>query len=403
MKPALARHAKLGSLVGKTVTAQRLWAYLGLLTVTLLNVISHANLEPGAHRKAWGDAVNYYRMSEQTGAPVDNPFALRMLSPWLVHRAHLLTGVSLDTLWLGLTVIFTFAALVVFFEFLWSRLNVRLFTAVLISIALACTFWYAPYAFSNPYLVDPLNNLAYVCALYAAFDRRLVLFTAIIVLGSLNKETTLLLAPLYPLLAWSRSRTLRDRGVLAGAAVMVVAGGVYFGYRLWAQHLIGGDYGFGAGQANGSLLGNIQFALSANKGTDQLELFTTFHFFWLVFAYGLYQLYRRHGLRSELLVASIWVFACCVAGRLVATDTTRVFVMMAPLVLGVTALVLDKHRDERRQHWVGLLVFLYLAVSLRWVPAPASFFLDVAGAGVFVALITFPVRLPGTPPPVATP
>ncbi|MFE0026032.1 hypothetical protein [Amycolatopsis sp. NPDC059021] len=376
----------------KTVLAQRAWVYLGLVTVTLLNVISYANVERDAHRKAWGDAVNYFRMSEQTGAPVDNPFALRMLSPWLVHRAHLLTGFSLDTLWLGLTIAATLAAVIVFFEFLWRHLNLRLFTAALVAAALACTFWYAPYAFSNPYLVDPLNNLLYVCAIWAAFRRRLVLFTVFVIVGSLNKETTLLLAPLYPLLVWTQERTLRHRGVLGGIAALVVSGAAYFGYRLWAQHLIGGDYGFGTGQANASLLDNIRFALSANKGTDQLELFTTFHFLWLIFAYGLYRLYRAHGLRSELLVASLWLFACCVAGRLVATDTARVIVMMAPLVLAVTAVVLDRQRGEHRRAWVGLLLFLYVALSLRWIPAPASLVLDVAGAAGFVVLATFPVR-----------
>lgn len=381
-----------------TALTQRLWVYLTLAMVTLLNVISHANLAPNAHEKAWGDAFNYYRMSEQTGAAVDNPFALRMLGPWLVHRANLLTGISLDRLWLALTVVAVLAATIVFFEFLRSHLKLQLFTSALAAVALACTFWYAPYAFSNPYLVDPLNNLLYVVALWLAFERKLIPFTIVIVVGAINKETTLLLAPLYPLLAWTRGRKLRDRDVLGGVLAVVVAAGIYLGFRLWAQDLIGGAYGFGAGQGNRSLFDNIGFALSANKGTDQLVLFTTFHFLWLVFAYGLYLQYRRYGLRSDLLIASVWLFGCCVAGRLIATDTGRVFVMMAPLILGVVAVVLDGQRGERRRLWVGLLVFLYVALSLGWIPAPSSFLVDAAATLIFVLLMSFPVSSGRTSP-----
>ena len=121
---------------------------------------------------------------------------------------------------------------------------------------------------------------------------------------------------------------MQQRLHASGALAFIVAGVVYFGFRLWAQSLIGGDYGFGAGQANKGLLGNIRFALSADKQSLHGALFDTFHFFWLIFAYALYREYRRHGLRSLLLVSSAWLALCCLAGRLVATDTQRVFVMM---------------------------------------------------------------------------
>jgi hypothetical protein len=138
-------------------TGHRIAVYLGLATVTLLNLISYAPVQPNAHEKAWGDAAEYYAMSVQTGAQVDNPFALRMLSPWLVHTVNRFTGISLDSVWLAFTFALVLAAAIVFFEFLWVRLDLRLYTSALAATALACTFWYAPYSFSNPYLVDPLN------------------------------------------------------------------------------------------------------------------------------------------------------------------------------------------------------------------------------------------------------
>ncbi|WP_326567617.1 hypothetical protein VSH64_38200 [Amycolatopsis rhabdoformis] len=380
---------------------QRLWVWLTLAVVSLVNLISSAPLQKDAHLHAWGDALQYYAMSEHTGAPVENPFALRMLSPWLVHLAHNVTGLSLDALWLTFTYLVTVATAVVFFEFARSYLKTQLFTAFVATVLLASTFWYVQYNLSDPYLVDPLNNLLYVIAIWLAFRRKLVLFALVILVGSLNKETTLLLAPLYPLLAWTRTRSLRDKDVLGGLAALLVAAAGYFGYRVWAQHFIGGDYGFGAGQHNGSLLENIRFSLSSHKGTEQAVLWDTFHFVWLIFGYGLFLQYRKHGIRSPMLVASLWLFLCCLAGRFVATDTTRVFVMMAPLVLGMFAVVLDRHRSDAARLWVSVLAFLYLAINFRWVPWPASFALD-AGALVVFALLTFPPKWP-SPPRVARP
>lgn len=376
---------------------QRLWVYPGLAAISLLNLISFMPKFPRPHEQAWGDALNYYRMSAQTGAPVENPFALRMLSPWLVHRGNLLTGLSLDVLWVGFTFACTLAATIVFFEFLRAHLKLQLFTSVLASVALACTFWYGPYAFSNPFVPDPLNNLLYLIALWLVFDRRLLLFTVVIVLGSINKETTLLLAPLYPLLAWARARSIRDREVLGGVVAIVIATGVYLGYRWWAQNLIGGEYGFATGQANGGLLDNVRFALNANKGTDQLTLFTTFHFLWIIAGYGLYQHYRRFGLRSELLIASVWLFLCCLAGRVVATDTTRVFVMLAPLVIAFTAVVLDRQRGDGRRVWVGVLFFLYAVINLRFVTGTAAIWFDGVAVLLFAALITSTSSGPAAP------
>jgi len=368
-------------------TARRCRTWLALAAVTLLNVISHADVQRDAHTRLYGDALNYYRMSEQTGAPVDNPFALRMLSPWLVHRAHLLTGISLDTLWLALTVAATFAAVVVFFEFLWNGLGLQLFTSALVAVALSCTFWYAPYVFSNAALVDPLNNLVYVVALWLAFRRRLVAFTVVLVIGAANKETALLLAPLYPILVWTQRRSWRDRQFLTALAATAVAIGLYAGYRVWAEHFVGGSYGFGAGQRNSGLLDNLRFALASGKNTTQFDVFATFHFFWLIFAYGLYRLWRDRGPHRELLTASLWLLGCCLAGRLVATDTGRVFVMAAPMVLAVVAVVLDRHRGDNTRMWLGLLIAGYVAVGLRWAPGPAGLIVDaLAGIG-FAALV----------------
>ncbi|MGW4524747.1 hypothetical protein [Amycolatopsis sp. NPDC004378] len=177
----------------RETTARRAAVYLTLAMVSLINFISYASLDVRAHEKAWGDALNYYAMSEHTGAQVDNPFALRMLSPWLVHLAGKVTGLPLDVLWLGYTDVVTLACAVVFF------------------------------------LATP----------------------------------------------------------------------AYVGFRLWAQNLIGSSYGFGSGQGNKGPASNIVYALSSNKHSEHAALFDTFHSFWIIFGYGLYEQYRPTGRRRR--------------------------------------------------------------------------------------------------------
>ncbi|MEC3976406.1 hypothetical protein [Amycolatopsis sp. H20-H5] len=378
----------------RRTAGRRVTVYFTLATVSLINLISYAPLELNAHEKAWGDALNYYAMSEHTGARVDNPFALRLLSPWLVHAGNQLTGISLDTLWVAFTFVVTLACTMVFFEFCWKHLKLQLFTSVVAAIALACTFWYAPYALSNPFLVDPLNNLLYLVALWLLLRRKLVWFTVVVVLGAVNKETTLLLAPLYPLLAWTRTRSLRDREVLGGVAAVVVAAVAYLGFRFGAQALIGGHYALGAGQGNKGLLSNIYFALSSNKRGEHAALFDTFHFFWFIFGYGLYRQFRERGLRGDLFVTGVWLTLCCLAGRLVATDTQRVFVMLAPLVIGLVAVVLDGRRSEARRLWAGVLAFLYVALNLQFVPDGTKFLVEAGGLILFALLMSPPSWLP---------
>jgi hypothetical protein len=366
---------------------RRAAAYLAVLTVGFLNLISQADFSQGAHVKTFGDATEYFRMSEQTFAPVANPFALRVLTPWLVHRIHMATGISLDSVWILVTFLATTAAVILFFELLWGHFRLSLFTSVLGTMMLAFTFNYTLYNYGNFWLVDPLNNLLYMLALRLLFTRRLGWFTLVIVIGFLNKETTLLLAPLYPLLGWIQSRTIRNRAVLLGIVATVAAGALYAAFRLWAQSRIGGDYRPLSGQNGTSIIDNIRFALNSHKTTDQWVLFGVFGFMWIVFLYGLYRLYKQVGARSELIVVAVYLFGACLLGRLVATDTERVFVMMAPMVLLIAALLFERFRGEIARLWMLTLAFLYVALNLHWVTDQAAVATNAAALVVFIVLV----------------
>lgn len=341
--------------------ARRVAAWAVITVVSLLHLASHAPWQRNAHLTARGDAAEYWRLMQEPWA--DDPFALRMLTPALVRSAHHATGFDPDVLWLALTFGATLAACIVFFELLRARLRLSMFMAVFGAVLLASTFWYAPHAFSNPWLADPLDNLLVVTAVWLLLRplgaRGLAAFTALVVVGAVNKETALLLMPLYPLLAYLRVRRVADPLVLASVEATLGAVAGHVAYRMWAAARVGGEHG------PGSLFHEVRFSL-ADDG-DQLALWTVFGALWLVCVFGLYRRYRDRGAADPLLVATVWIFGCCLAGRLVATDTQRAFVTMAPLVLAVVAIEFDRHRGETQRFWLLVLGVAYAAGQLSWI------------------------------------
>lgn len=60
---------------------ERLAAYSAVVLTCIFGVISYGRLGHDARDEARGDALKYLEMSEETFAPVDSPFNLRLLTP----------------------------------------------------------------------------------------------------------------------------------------------------------------------------------------------------------------------------------------------------------------------------------------------------------------------------------
>jgi hypothetical protein len=252
---------------------------------------------------------------------------------------------------------------------------------------LACTYNYTLFNYWDIWLVDPLNNLFYVLAITFLIQRKLWPFAIVIILGSLNKETTLLLAPLYPILAWARTGSIKSHEVKQSLIAFVTMGVVYLTYHLWAQDRIGGHYALLSGQNGHSVWNNIRFALDSHKMNDQQLIYQVFQFVWLFFIYGLYRLYKKLGILNELLIISAYLFGAVMLGRLFASDTQRVYIMMAPIVMAVAALMFNSVKTEMDRLWVGVIAFLYVAVNLAWFTSPDFIMIANVGALAIFVLI----------------
>ncbi|MDT0275021.1 hypothetical protein [Blastococcus goldschmidtiae] len=343
--------------------AERIVAYSAVLVASFFGLVSYGSLEHGARADARGDALRYLEMSGDTFAAVESPFAFRLLTPWLVQQLSGVSGVAPDTVWLVLTFVASTAAIVVVYEFLRRPLGISAGVSTWSVLLLTVTYSYTSYNYGNFWLVDPLANLFMALALFFAFQRRLLPFVLVVLVGMVNKETILLVAPLFPLLQWARSGSLRDRSVVVSGVATAVIGGCYLVFRAWAHARIG-DTETWAGQG---VVDIARAALSSRPRREHLAVFVVFQFLWPVFAYGLYRRFRHGGVRDGLLIAGLYLFTCCLLGRVQATDTDRVFVMMAPLVIAVAATVFDDLRGEQQRLWLWILGGVYAALNFSWL------------------------------------
>jgi hypothetical protein len=377
----------------RRIPARRLSAryisYVAILIVNFINLVSYASLWPGAANAAHDDALRYIAMSQQTFAPVDNPFALRILSPWIAHALQKV-GLGLNSAWLIITFTASVAAIILFFKILYDHCKFSTFVSLVVTLMLACTYYFTLFNFENAWLVDPVNNLVIVGLIYTALRKRLVLFAMIVLLGSVNKETTLLFAPLYVLVAWAQRDPWRGRHFVGGTFVIVLGVVAYFLYRLWVQARLPADVEYVplAGGGRRSVVENVRNSLGLMKKEQQFAIFDTFHFTWLIFFYGLYQSYQRFGLRNIFVTTGIFSFLMCLFGRLFASDVQRVFVMMAPVLFLVVASCFARFDSERGRPWLAAIAIAFIAINLRWLSPDASMFLDFFALLVFVAVIS---------------
>lgn len=102
---------------------------LFLVLVGGINLISCTDFAPDADVRVSGDSYHYLRMSLRTFEAVPNPFAFRLLTPWLVQQIAGV-GVGLNTSWILVTFGATTLALYTFFLLLLDGFRLRWFTSV---------------------------------------------------------------------------------------------------------------------------------------------------------------------------------------------------------------------------------------------------------------------------------
>lgn len=335
--------------------------------------------------RAAGDHTHYFAMSEHTFSAVSNPFAFRVLSPFIVHEMNNIFHIGLDFGWMLLTFISIFLSLVIFLHLLHKHFKIDLFISLMITLALVFTYNFSYFNFRDFWLVDPLNNLFFILGIYFILKEKLLAFIVVMIIGFLNKEVVLLLLPLYPLSVLAK-RQNKNKLLFSLVAISIVAA-LYLFFREIIKNKIGSGatYGFG-GFENKNMIDNIKYSLNANKPIA--SIFQVFNFFWIIAGIFVYRIYQKFGFLHKLVIMPLILFPLLVLSKVFAGDTQRVFILMAPVIFIISAFAFQGYKEQVNKIWLIPILLVYIAMNFSWVDQNVSFALGLAIIIAFITIVS---------------
>ena len=366
-------------LLSRSVPAALLFCFVLLLLIHGSAFSGRQYLDPGD-----GDCDYYVKQAIQPFSVRVNPFAFRNLTPLLVQAIKRNTSGLLgwDAAWYLFTFALVYGSALLFYRFCRRVLNQPPAVACLAALILLANWVYGRFQFEIPFFPDPLNNFLWMLAFYLLFTGRWGWFYVTIGIGMLNKEVILFLVPLGPLFIYVKTGRLWTRPVLAHVAGAAAICGCYWAYRYGLGHhwqmqefrlLSTNDWG---------ILSTLQIGLNMQKSV--WHLFNTFGFLWMPFLMMLYACRTAYGWTHRLLLASSVVFGICLFSRLYSTDVSRIFVMMAPLVVGLAVSYLAEVFAGRRVEILLATFLLTLVTNQGWVTTRAPLALIALAATAYL-------------------
>lgn len=289
----------------------RVWLLAG--AALCLVVLGFGRMPPTP--SLYGDALSYVSMAEHGPTAAIAPFRYRVLVPFLASLMPLPAPTSL--------LMISVAALVAFY-LLTLATSIRLGAAAPVAfgslVAVFFTFWHQ-YNFHNPYLTDAFQLAMIAAMVYALIIDSFPVFAAAAVLAVAARETAVVFVPAWFLLKNKRS----------GAAIVLCAVAVMMAPRLW--------------YADGTpLVESMGRAYRASGGSDRFpwafarRVYDAYGLFW--WAIGISVVVN---LRNPVLTVSfVLLFVGALLSSVIAVDTGRMFQMLAPIIVPMLALALQK-------------------------------------------------------------
>lgn len=306
-------------------------------------------------------------MSQNTFIDVPNPYGLRQLSPITAHQLQKI-GFDVNNSWFTITAISIWLSLLFFYLVLIKPLKVTPSIALASTLAMAVTYNFTFYNFLNFWLIDPVTNLLLIASLYFAIRQNIYAFIGTVVIGFLNKESALLLLPLYFIINYLGDQNYRSdrRQVYIFSLAAIV---IYFFYRQYVIGRInpqGGDYSFFTGPHQ-TISDNIRFSLTYFK--DFIPVYKVLGFLWLVYGFAVTALIKEKGLYRALAISSLYLFLALIFLRIFATDSGRVIAFGIPLAIAVIAcyLQLNFKLVFKNSHWLAIIGLIYAVANLNWL------------------------------------
>ena len=206
---------------------------------------------------------DWHRQMIAGTAPAPNQY--RILTPWLIEHAILPLDPSMDmySAYMWVRALFTGLALIFFHSYLRVWFSRGLAAAGTLALAAIIPFTYFP-VFQES---DPLNLLFIVLAFVCVARKKDLWLLPLVLVGTLNRETTLLIPAVYALSRWGEQS---PRKVAAYTALLTACWGLVF----VGLHL---RYGNHTNYTN-----QIMWSQNLSSGMPTLFAFLVFGVLWLL-------------------------------------------------------------------------------------------------------------------------
>jgi hypothetical protein len=295
----------------------------------------------------------YTLMAEDPTLLARLPYAFRVLTPLLVYLLPFdpevgFTLITLAGLWLTGCVLYLFL----------RRLPLSVGAAVG-GLALFLTGGGTTRALTTPLYVDALTYLTEMLAFYAVLTRREALFGVTLLFGVLNKETLLLLAPVY--LLQQRAEGRLKRGDLSRVALVLGPAVLALALAVVVKLALGGVFQQGLDALRPM---PRTFYQNIPSFQDLADIYTIFGAGWLLALATLRGGQVPAILRYGLAYAALLILQLSVARG----DEGRVLSHLLPVVVPLAAVQFELHHGPAR--WALVAGCLASVVNSRWVILP---------------------------------
>lgn len=280
-----------------------------------------------------GDSAVYIQMSYQPFNYILAPFSYRILTPLIVYLLPLKHYMGFIVVNLTATI----GTSILLYYYL-KKLNIVRIYRIIGTLF----FLFSPsvlYSLLNINLVDPLSYLFFLLAFYAILTKDDKLFLIAVVLGVFNKETILLVIPLFFIFKLDRGilKALKSTLIVSLPGLMIFVILRYF-------------YGL----VNYLSLDNISSITSYHLSPNIFfnNPFPAFGTLWIISLFNLIHI------ESSFIKKAVYLIPLIILQIFIATDTFKVLFLAFPIIIPLS-LYLYKTKDNKI-----ILLFIILSITI---------------------------------------
>jgi hypothetical protein len=297
------------------------------------------------------DDTEYYgRLARDLADPGRLPYTFRLLTPWLVSLIPLETAAAFT----AVTVVSLIVTAVLLYA-LMARLGyTRLASQGALTVFLCSSA--VVRMLTTPTYVDSLTYALTLAALLALMARRDLVFSSLVAVGALNRETALLLLPSYLAATWPIRSTGAWTRLAWVCAIPVMAIATLILIKLAAMGmLVPGSEGL-------SSLAYTGYVQRVPRPGDLMDVYSLFGLGWLALILGWRAAPRWLQVYGALVIAQLLVSR---------GDESRNLSHLVPLVIPLVALLLERVGARGRYISAAVVICTILSmVHYRWTLIP---------------------------------